>query len=54
MTEPWLGLPHLLLALVLRRITDLWVALIGAVLLGGYFIGLAVHKGHPLKLTRAA
>jgi hypothetical protein len=28
---------------VLGRLTDLWVALIGAVLLGSYFIGLAVH-----------
>ena len=28
---------------LLCRITDLWVALIGAVLLGSYFIGLAVH-----------
>jgi hypothetical protein len=26
-----------------RRLTDLWVALIGAVLLGSYLIGLAVH-----------
>jgi hypothetical protein len=28
---------------LLRRLTDLWVALIGAVLLGSYFLGLAVH-----------
>ena len=28
---------------LLRRLTDLWVAIIGAVLLGSYLIGLAVH-----------
>jgi len=28
---------------VLRRLTDLWVLLIGATLLGSYFLGLAVH-----------
>ena len=28
---------------LLRRLTDLWVALIGAVLLGSYLVGLAVH-----------
>jgi hypothetical protein len=28
---------------LLCRLTDLWVAAIGAVLLGSYFLGLAVH-----------
>jgi hypothetical protein len=28
---------------LLCRLTDLWATLIGAVLLGTYFIGLAVH-----------
>jgi hypothetical protein len=28
---------------LLRRLTDLWVLLIGAALLGSYFTGLAVH-----------
>jgi len=28
---------------LLCRLTDLWVLLIGAVLLGSYFTGLAVH-----------
>jgi hypothetical protein len=28
---------------LLRRLTDLWVLVIGAALLGSYFIGLAVH-----------
>jgi hypothetical protein len=28
---------------LLRRLTDLWVLLIGAALLGSYFAGLAVH-----------
>lgn len=28
---------------LLRRLTDLWVLLIGAALLGSYFLGLAVH-----------
>jgi hypothetical protein len=28
---------------LLCRITDLWVVLIGAVLLGSYFVGLAAH-----------
>jgi multidrug transporter EmrE-like cation transporter len=28
---------------LLRRLTGLWVLLIGAVLLGSYFTGLAVH-----------
>jgi hypothetical protein len=27
--------------MLLRRLTDLWVAVIGAVLLGSYFLGLA-------------
>lgn len=28
---------------LLRRLTDLWVLLIGATLLGSYFLGQAVH-----------
>jgi hypothetical protein len=28
---------------LLCRLTDLWVVIIGAVLLGSYFLGLAVH-----------
>jgi Prokaryotic Cytochrome C oxidase subunit IV len=28
---------------LLRRLTDLWVLLIGAALLGSYFAGLAIH-----------
>jgi Prokaryotic Cytochrome C oxidase subunit IV len=28
---------------LLRRLTDLWVLLIGAALIGSYFLGLAVH-----------
>jgi hypothetical protein len=28
---------------LLRRLTDLWVLLIGAALLGSYFTGMAVH-----------